>query len=135
MKIELWEENMKQALLSALRNNNSWELRSILSWKPIVYHFGEDFAELYMQERKDRNIFLYSLRLTQDNYDSEKHKNYAWYLKQAQYILYKWKLDYDWIFLWEDRAVWFDMKNLKTYFLDEVEAEKYRELFEEYWNV
>ena len=86
-----------------------------------------------MQERKERNIFLYSLRLRQDNFDSDKHKNYAWYLKQAQHISYTWELKYDWVFLWDDVAIWFDIENMKTYFLETCEMKEFREIFEEYW--
>ena len=135
MRIESWRESMKRVLYSALRENNSWELKSILSWKPIVYHFGEEFAEMYMQERKDRNIFLYSLRLTWENYDTEKHKNYAWYLKEAQHSLSDEKIEFDWIFLWDDMVVWFHLDKEECHIFEwSREWENFNKLFEKYWN-
>lgn len=133
MRKVVWEEKMKETLLSALRDNLSWELRSILAWKPIVYHFWDEFAESYMQERKKRSIFLYSLRLTQENFDTENHKNYTWYLKQAQHVNSNIDLWFDWIFLWDNIALWFDIENMKITYFDEREVREYQELFKRYW--
>jgi len=85
MKIN-WKENIKKYLLNIFEKNNSKKLFSILIWKPIVYYFWEKFAEDFMNNRVEKWIFLKSLRLTKENFDTKIHKNYSWYNKEIKHI-------------------------------------------------
>gem|GEM_PF-3769747 len=76
MKV-LGQKNIEELLLKVLEDNTSKQLCSILIGKPIVYYFGEDFSEKFMKLRVEKDISLRSLRLTQENFDSQKHKNYS----------------------------------------------------------
>lgn len=79
-------DQMQNLLWNSIRDNEGKVLRTILKWKPIVYYFWEDFAEAFMQERKQKQVFLQSLRLTPENYDTDEHKDYAWYGKEVQHV-------------------------------------------------
>ena len=87
MKI-IWKDNMKNYLLKIFNFSEDKKLYSILIWKPIIYYFWEDFADSFMKNRVNKNIYLKSLRVTKNNFDTEKHKNYTWYNKEIKHRLF-----------------------------------------------
>lgn len=130
-----WSENIRKLLYDFLDQNTSWEFKSILTWKPLVYYFWDEFAEKFMQTRVAKNISLKSLRLTLENFDSEKHKDYSGYLKEVKHIHADEKLDWDVVFLDSTRVIIFDTQDMSAevytwweFFL------KFSDLFDIYWN-
>lgn len=134
MKKINWSDNIKKLLYDFLDQNSSGEFKSILTWKPLVYYFWDEFAEKFMQTRVDKNISLKSLRLTLDNFDSEKHKDYSGYLKEIKHIHAKEKLDWDIVFLDSTRVIIFDTQDMsaKIYSWWEL-VKRYENIFNKYW--
>lgn len=134
MKKINWSDNIKRLLYDFLDQNSSGEFKSILTWKPLVYYFWDEFAEKFMQTRVDKNISLKSLRLTLDNFDSEKHKDYSGYLKEIKHIHAKEKLDFDIVFLDSTRVIIFDTQDMsaKIYSWWEL-VKRYENIFNKYW--
>lgn len=135
MRKIIWSDNIKELLFDFLDQNSSREFKSILTWKPLVYYFWDEFAENFMQKRVDKNISLKSLRLTLENFDSEKHKDYSGYLKEIKHIHADEKLDWDIVFLDSKRVIIFNTRYMSAeeyiwweFFL------KYSEFFDTYWN-
>ncbi len=128
-------ENIRKLLYNFLDENTSGEFKSILTGKPLVYYFWDDFAEKFMQTRVDKNISLKSLRLTLKNFDSEKHKDYSGYLKEIKHIQTDEKLDWDIVFLDSTRVIVFDTQEMsaEVHIWWEIFL-KYSELFDSYWN-
>lgn len=130
-----WSENIKKLLYNFLDENISGECKSILSGKPLVYYFWDDFAENFMQTRVDNNISLKSLRLTLENFDSEKHKDYSGYLKEIKHINIDEKFDWGIVFLDSSRVIIFDTQEMSAEVYNWWELFlKYSDLFDTYWN-
>lgn len=134
MKKINWSDNIKKLLYDFLDQNSSGEFKSILTWKPLVYYFWDVFAEKFMQTRVDKNISLKSLRLTLDNFDSEKHKDYSGYLKEIRHIHAKEKLDWDIVFLDSTRVIIFDTQDMRAEVYSWWElVKRYENIFNKYW--
>jgi len=132
MKV-LGQKNIEELLLKVLEDNTSKQLCSILIGKPIVYYFGEDFSEKFMKLRVEKDISLRSLRLTQENFDSQKHKNYSWYNKEIKHIESN-RFNQN-IFLYDGKVLIFDMKNMECEYIDsEKECWNYLGRFNNLWN-
>ncbi len=130
-----WSENIKKILHDFLDENISGEFKSILTWKPLVYYFWDEFADDFMKKRVDKNISLKSLRLTLNNFDTEKHKDYSGYLKEIKHINTAEKLDWDVIFIDSTQVIIFDTQEMsaEVHIWWEIFL-KYSELFDSYWN-
>jgi len=127
------QQNLEKLLLEVLENNISKELCSILIGKPIVYYFWEEFSEKFMQLRVEKDIFLKSLRLSKENFDSQKHKNYSWYKKEIKHIESN-RFNQN-IFLYDGKVLIFDMKNMECEYIDDDRQFKsYLERFNNLWN-
>lgn len=134
MKRIEWIENIKEFLLQLLDENKSKKLKSILTEKPLVYYFWDDFSEKFMQKRVDRSISLQSLRLTEKNFDTQKHKNYSGYLKEIKHVKNYENIDGDVIFLQDEKVCIFYIEEMITKIFEEQEIfQKYNEIFEKYW--
>jgi len=121
--------------MRAIEDNKAWKLKSMLQWKPIVYYFWEEFSEKYMKLRKEKNVSLKSLRFTLNNFDTDRHKNYRWYLKEVKHVMINWIIQFDWVFLWDNKVACFDIKNYICYFSEDIKIfEEYRDIFNIYWN-
>ncbi len=127
------QDNIKALLLNILEDNDSKELYSILVWKPIVYYFGDQFAEKFMQMRVEKDIYLKSLRVTEENFDSDKHKDYNWYNKEIKHVSsYIFNKS---IFLFDKKVLIFDMKNMECEYIEnENQFLEYLEKFNNLWN-
>ena len=134
MKTIIGEENIKSLLFEFLEENSWRSFRSILTGKPLVYYFWEDFAEKFMQTRVEKKILLQSLRLTEQNFDSKKHKNYVWYLKEIKHIPSNETIDWGVVFLSEEKVIVFftDIMKAEVY-EDNKTILNYQIFFQTYW--
>ncbi len=130
------EKKLKTVLLWAIENNKTWKLKSILREQPIVYFLWEDFAEEYMKKRREKKIFLQSLRLTQDIFDTKLHTDYKWYFKEVRHVsVWSDILNCDGVFLWDNKVAIFNIKDERYELYDDSKIyKKYIEIFEKYWN-
>lgn len=112
-----WKDNIKNYLLEIFNFSDDKCLYSILIWKPIVYYFWDEFAEDFMKWRVSKNISLKSLRVTKNNFDILKHKNYLWYNKEVKHI--ESDLFSQNIFLFWLRVFIFDMNKFELVITDD----------------
>ena len=127
-------KHIKRILYEALTDNHIWDLRSILTGKPLVYYFGEDFADEYMQTRIINKVALKSLRLTEKRHDKKRHKNFDFYMKEVKHVPMKIKEKWNWVFIWDDNVAIFDLDNLKCEMhTGGKEFERYDQMFNEIW--
>lgn len=113
------QKNIGKLLLDSLESNHSKELYSVLIWKPIVYYFGDEFAEKFMQLRVEQDIYLKSLRITEENFDTQKHKNYSWYKKEIKHV--ESNIFTKSMFLYDNKVIIFDMDNMKCEYIESEE--------------
>jgi len=127
-------KHIKKILYEALTDNHAWELRSMLTGKPLVYYFGENFATEYMETRIINKVLLKSLRLTEKSYDTKKHADFDFYMKEVKHVPMKIKNSWNGVFLWDDNVAIFDLDNLKCEMhTGWKEFEKYDQMFDEIW--
>ncbi len=73
-----------QELFEQTLQNKGKLLYSALVGRPVVYLAGNEFAEDYMRRRKEAEIFLKSLRFSQERVDLPQHTDYAALFKEAR---------------------------------------------------
>ena len=129
-------EDIQKFLLSLLNTlENGSQMKSILTGKPLVYYFWDDFAEQFMQKRVMKNITLKSLRLTKANFDTEEHKNYSWYLKEVKHIFCDEEMDGDVIFIYGSTVIIFDTVLMTAEFFEWSDTfDTYVNFFQKYWD-
>lgn len=129
-----WKENIRKFLLQLFDNGQSDLLISIISEKPVVYYLGDKFSQEFMDYRVRKDIYLKSLRLTQDNYDLDCHKDYSWYKKEIRHIASdKFREN---IFLYAHKAYIFNMKNMTLFIEGNIEIyNHYLSQFHNLWDI
>lgn len=105
LKDVVWLEDIKKILLESIYKNDSKQLKSIITSQPLIYYFWEKFAENFMQQRKEKGIFLKSLRLTHKVFDIPAHQDYSWYLKQTQHINAHENFTFSWVLLYDNTVI------------------------------
>lgn len=125
-------EGIKYLFEQAL-NNKEKILRSALSDKPLVYLAGENFAETYMNKRREAGIFLKSLRFSSADVDLPQHKSYASYNKAVR-VAPKEIILKDSVILWDDYVAIVDSRDISgTIVHDEKYAAIMKQWFDFIW--
>ena len=125
------KEGIRKLMESAL-NNEEKVLRTALSGKPLVYLVDQDFANTYMKKRKEKGIFLKSLRFTEEDVDLPSHKDYRKYNKEAR-ICSDSKIAST-LVIWDDKVAVVDPVNMEGFILiDAGYAETMKAWFDLIW--
>ena len=110
MKINRDKEAIKKLFKDTL-NNKEKKLRSALSGKPLVYFL--DNAEKSMQARIESDIYLQSLRFTQEDVDLPNHKNYQ-NLKKEVRVAPRDIVMSESVLIWDDKVAIVNTNNLQV---------------------
>lgn len=127
-------DGIKHLFQETLDNKNKI-LYVALSDKPLVYLAGDDFADDFMNKRKTLGIFLKSLRFTQENVDSSKHKKYSFYNKEVRVTSKEMFLD-DSILIWDDKVAFVNVDKIQGIIItDKKYSDEMKKWFELIWDV
>jgi hypothetical protein len=135
MEIEMIKgiEGLKNLFEKTLINKEK-ELRTILSGKPLVYLFDNHFSEYYMNERTKKEIFLKSLRFSQEDLDKSDHKNYIKYNKEARVAPKEIEIKESMV-IWDDFVAIFNVEdNIGVLIHDKQHAISTKSCFDYIWS-
>ena len=90
--------------------NKEKKLRTVLSGKPLVYLLGDEFSEYYMKERTKRDIYLRSLRFSNNELDKPDHKDYNKFKKEVRLAPKEIEIKES-IIIWDDNVAIFNTEN------------------------
>ena len=127
-------KDLKQVFKLTLNNSNK-ELYTMLSHRPLVYFFDKEFYDFYMQDRVNKNIFLKSLRFSEEEVDNKDHKNYDSLYKEVRVAPREIDI-YSSIILWDNNIIMFDENSIEGVFIKDNEnmSKTMKSLFEKMWN-
>ncbi len=109
------------------------KLYTILTNKPLVYLAGQEFAEHYMQQRIEKEIFLQSLRLTDKEIDLQHHKDYVKLFKEIKTS--KKRIFEHSLVIWDEFVAIVDVEKISCVLIENKEnATLMKELFENLWH-
>ncbi|MFP4402329.1 MAG: hypothetical protein ACLFPL_03780 [Candidatus Nanoarchaeia archaeon] len=123
-----------KVLFEKTLTNNEKMMRTALSHKPLIYLVGQDYADEYMNKRREQQILLKSLRFYSQNNDKAKHKKYDFYLKEVKQSPKQATIDYS-LIIWDDTVAIIDTNSLSgTIIKDTKYSKTMKQWFDIIWD-